>query len=115
MLLLLLIREVIEENNAISYEDGHILFEKISNVLKNKGLVELDFSGIKSLTTAFLTASIGQLYEQYSDDVIDRTLTYKNLNDDYKEILHEVITRSKEFKNNSSAFEDIVDNIIYGD
>ena len=115
MLLLLLISEVIEENNAISYEDGNILFEKISNVIKNKGLVELDFSGIKSLTTTFLTASIGQLYEQYSDDIIDRTLTYKNLNDDYKEILHEVITRSKEFKNNSSAFEDIVDNMIYGD
>lgn len=51
MLLLLLIREVIEENNAISYEDGNILFEKISTVIKNKGLVELDFSGIKSLTT----------------------------------------------------------------
>jgi hypothetical protein len=115
MLLLLLIKEIIKENDAITSDDGNILFEKIFNVIKFKGKVELDFSEITSITATFLTSSVGQLYEHFSDDVISSSLKITNLKDEYQEILSYVIIRSKEYKQNSESFEDIVNNVIYGD
>lgn len=115
MLLLLLIQEIIKENNAITFEDGNILFERISEVIKYKGKVELDFSQITSISATFLSASVGQLHEHFSDDAISRSLTITNLKDDYKDLLSNVIMRSKVYKQDSESFEDIVENVIYGD
>lgn len=114
MFLFLLVTEVINEENAISYEDGDILFKRISEVLELKGQIEIDFSKIEILTSTFLTASIGQLYERYPEDFIDNNLRITKLKEEYENLLSKVILVSKEYINNPKKYDDLIDDTLYG-
>jgi hypothetical protein len=115
MLLLLLLNNVIHTKNAITYDDGIILFNKIAEAIKSKSYVVLDFSEITILTATFLSSSIGQLYTHFESDEIDKYFRMKNITDAHNNLLEYVIMRAKEHKLNQIVFENTVDEVIYGD
>lgn len=115
MLLLLLLLKVIQTENAITYEDGEILFNSLADAIKLKNYVELDFSGITFVTATFLSSSIGQLYYHFESDEVEKYFKVINISEDHNYLLDLVIIRSKEFKSNPKGFESVVNNVIYGD
>jgi type III secretion system FlhB-like substrate exporter len=86
------ITDTIKTPFCVASGDGDIIFEIISDAIRNKQHVELSFKDIKYITSAFLNSAIGQLYGVFSGDDITSFLRLIDL----KEIDSELILRVKE-------------------
>jgi hypothetical protein len=113
-MLLLLLLNYIKATEAITFEDGDTLFRLVSDVIKSKRNIVIDFSEITFVTTPFLNAAFGQLHEHFTEDEINSHLKIVKLNESTQLLLDEVHLKSKEFYSNPESFTEIVDNIIYG-
>jgi len=58
----IIIKDVIKSPLAVSTQQGKKVFEIIRQELNKKNAVNVDFSGLTAITTAFLNLSIGRLY-----------------------------------------------------
>ncbi len=100
---------------AVSTDDGEKIFQAIDQLLKNNSTVELDFSKITIMTTAFLNAAIGQLYSAYEGEQLNRLLVFKNLSPENKVRVRQVVERAKEYFANKKGFEESANRAIYGE
>lgn len=66
----ILIRNYIDSDTAVSYEDGKDCQKDIIKVLDQGEKVNLDFSGIEYVITAFLNPIIGDLILERGYDVM---------------------------------------------
>jgi hypothetical protein len=113
-LIQLVVKDIITRDTAVSSDDGEILYKKIDEHLKADDFVELNFSDISLITTAFLNSAIGQLYNDYSGDQLNTLLKLTNIAAEDKILFKKVIERAKEYFANRKGFEDSANNAIYG-
>lgn len=64
------VAEVINSEIAVTNADARTLFEEIKKNIDKNIVTVLDFSNIKTLTTAFLNISIGNLYSIAEPDTL---------------------------------------------
>ncbi len=110
------VKDVINNTIAMSTEDGQKLFKVLYENIKSSNKVELSFKGIDILISHFLNESIGKLYEKFENwDVLDKVITYKDIDDDDLELLKEKVipTAKNHFK--TSNKEDMIDESILDD
>lgn len=62
------ISTVIGTPNAIIQKFGLQIYDIVVETISTGKQVELDFSGLKNVTTGFFHASVGNLYKQYGDE-----------------------------------------------
>jgi hypothetical protein len=108
------IKDFISSEKAVSSDDGDILFNAINDEIKIGIVVELDFSGITMMTTAFLNSAIGQLYSLYNSEKLNRSIQLLNVETEDKILFKKVIDRAKEFFADRKGFEDSANDAIYG-
>ncbi|HEW78870.1 MAG TPA: DUF4325 domain-containing protein [Phycisphaerales bacterium] len=100
--------DVVGGKAAVSTEDGDRLFETISAFLGKDFEVVLDFVNIETLTSTFLNAAIGQLYNKYDSPFLRKHLSTSNLQPEDKELMVKIIERAKEyFKDKENLEKDI--------
>lgn len=94
----LVVHEVINSSLAVSSEKAQLVFNKIRNNIDKKIVTVIDFSNIKSLTTAFLNVAIGELYKLESRDELNKLVTIdsKTLSTLQKEKVKMVMTNSRD-------------------
>ncbi|WP_164507530.1 STAS-like domain-containing protein [Lacticaseibacillus songhuajiangensis] len=68
----LIVKDVIQSNLAVSPEDGSNVFSILESSIKQKHLMHVDFSGLQTVTTAFLNAAIGDLYANQDRDTLNK-------------------------------------------
>lgn len=68
------VTSILKSPSAIFYSDGLRVFEVIKKALSKNDNVILSFLGIKEVTTAFLKASIGKAYSNYSEEIIEKKI-----------------------------------------
>lgn len=102
-------------NNGVSASEGQRIFELIRTALRKNKSVELDFGGINILTTAFLNSAIGQLYGEFPDDFLSRSLTLKNVLEDDLPRFKMVTERAKSFYKDENKFDETVNTILDGE
>lgn len=88
---------IISSPFCVSTEDGKMVHDRISQEISLKHNVELSFKGVARLTTAFLNAAIGQLYDEYSDEYIKQHLFYKDTNTSHALKIERTINNAKIF------------------
>lgn len=71
----LVVKDVIESNLAVSSEKAEKVFEILQHNVKSKTETTVDFSEIKSLTTAFLNVAIGELYRIEDREILNNFIT----------------------------------------
>ena len=76
----ILIKNYIGGDTAVSYEDGKKCQKDISKAVKEHEKVNLDFSGINYVITAFLNPVIGDLILEEGDAVM-KNIGIKNANE----------------------------------
>lgn len=64
------VREFINGNTAVSYEDGKKCYEEIVKRIDNNEDIILDFDGIDYVITAFLNPIIGDLILEKGVDIM---------------------------------------------
>lgn len=108
------IKDIISRKTAVSSDDGDIVYNRIVECINDNSVAELDFSEISILTTAFLNSAIGQLYNKFSSEQLNKTISLKNVADEDKILFKKVIERAKEYFRDKKGFEDSANSAIYG-
>jgi len=95
------ITDIVGDNLCISSEDGEKVYQKIVEALKEGERISLSFEGVQDLTSAFLNAAVGPLYNSdFSEQFISENLKpIKATNEDLY-LLKRVVDRAKEFFKN---------------
>lgn len=70
----ILIKNYIDKNMAVSYDDGKRCQKDIIEFLKINENVMLDFAGVDYVIIAFLNPIIGDLILQYGNDVMKKII-----------------------------------------
>lgn len=106
------IYEEVGGDAAISVDDGDAVYKKIDAAISNGLTVILDFQNINLIITAFLNASIGQLYSKYSSEQLNQFLKLQNVKPENNHLFVKVIKRAKEYFENPESFDESVNEVI---
>lgn len=101
----LLLKNILQHDTAITYEDGEKVYALIFQALTEEKKVILDFQGITLVIPAFLHAAIGELYKDFNSDFLNSHLILKNIEGTNKVILDMVIKYTKQYIADPEAFE----------
>ncbi len=96
---------IIDKVHAVSTEDGEKLYRKITENFEMSQVVELNFDGIKLILSAFLNASIGQLYSRYESSYLQQHLILSHISNEDLTTLKKVTDRAKEYFGDRKNFE----------
>jgi len=91
------IRDIVDTPFCVASEDGQKVYAKIFEELEQGKHIVLSFADISRLTTAFLNAAIGQLYNEFTEEQVRRSVTVEDVNSYTAELIQKVINRAKEF------------------
>jgi hypothetical protein len=97
---------------AVSTEDGEVLYKRIDAALRDQQHVEIDFSGIKTLTSTFLNAAIGQLYGKFDSPFLREHITIVNMAPEDQATLKRVVERAKAYFKNREQVEKGIREVI---
>lgn len=76
--------DVVHSKSPLTEQDGDTLYDKLNNEInKNNSEVILDFSGVDSVTTAFINNSISKFIQKDGIDEVSTYLKISNLKDDF--------------------------------
>lgn len=103
--------EVLGTSEALTREQGEIIFDKICSIIDNSCNVQLDFSDIESVLSPFLNVAVGKLYSKYSSDILNNVLEVTGISDDQFDIFQIVISNAKSYYKNASAFNEAVKDV----
>lgn len=99
---------------CVASDDGQKIYDMIDKTLKGGKKVILSFLNVESLTSAFLNTSIGQLYGNFSEEEIRKSLSVKDISPEDSALLKRVVETAKEYykdperseRQNREAMED---------
>ena len=101
----LLLKDILQHDTAITYEDGEKVYALISQALTEEKKVILDFQGITLVIPAFLHAAIGELYKDFDSDFLNNHLTFINIEETNKALLDMTMELAQEYFSNLEVFE----------
>jgi STAS-like domain of unknown function (DUF4325) len=80
---------------ALSSSCGQQLYDLIFPLLKSSNAVELDFSGVNVVASAFFNVAIGQLLQDFDADDLNHRLRIVNIDPNAESVLRHVLTNAK--------------------
>ena len=83
-------------------KNGELLYMAIDKCLKANEQVELDFTCVKIVAAPFFNAAIGQLYNDFSQECLDKNLRICNLVETGQEIIERVKDNAALMKDNEA-------------
>ena len=108
------IDSLITLHQGVTPDEGKPINEKIRALLEEGIVVEIDFSNIELMTTAFLNVVIGNLYKDYSSDKLKESLRIKNVSEDDARRIKKVTDTAKLFYSNKEHFDKSINDEING-
>jgi hypothetical protein len=91
---------------AVSAADGQRIHDRIIPLLREGKPVELSFVGIEAIIAAFLSAAVGQLYSEFSEEQIRGLLAFRDIQTDDRALLDRVGRNAKAYYEDPKAFDD---------
>ena len=90
--------EVVGSALCVASDDGQKVHDQIAAALREGQKVQLSFLGVKSLTSAFLNAAVGQLYSKFSEDEVKNGLLVSDdIEQEDLDLLKRVVETAKEY------------------
>ena len=102
---------IVGNSLCVDAEDRQRVFDQISQALKANLTVVVSFLNVEMLTSAFLNTAIGQLYRDFSEEVIKKSLTTKDLSNVDKALLKRVVKTAKMYYKDPTWMEQTLSEI----
>jgi len=102
----------IGNNICVAAEDGQKVYDAIFRALQEGKNIEISFKGIEDLTSLFLNAAIGQLYDKFKDDELKKRLVVVDASPQDLETLKRSVERAKEYFKDPERFHSATDEIL---
>lgn len=94
---------------CVSLEDGNRVHERIFDQMRAGNRVVLSFFGVTRMTTAFLNAAVGQLYNEFDDKTVrDLLVPADGTTQDQLRLLKRVADNAKLFFANQERVRAII-------
>ena len=91
------VTEAVGSDICVSSEDGAKVFEKLKVAMQTDRPVELDFSGVQIVISAFLNAAIGRLVEKSSKEMIRNRIEFTHIAQEDKDLIDRVLENAEGF------------------
>ena len=88
-----------------SIDDGGKLYQAIHEQLQNGSAVELDFTGVRSIITPFLNASIGKLLDVFEKETLMEKLILCHIAADHLRRVNEFIDSKDQMNSEKTTLE----------
>lgn len=99
-------------NCCVAACDGQKVHDRIADAFRENNKVELSFAETDELTPAFLNAAVGQLYGVFQTELIERSLSFIDIDPEDEVILKRVMERAKGYFEHAypcrKAFQDVI-------
>ncbi|MDQ1276860.1 MAG: hypothetical protein QG610_2438 [Euryarchaeota archaeon] len=99
-------------NCCVAACDGQKVHDRIADAFRKNSEVELSFAETDELTPAFLNSAVGQLYGTFSVELIEKSLSFTNIDPEDEIILKRVMERAKGYFEHEyscrKAFRDVI-------
>src|SRR6266700_5617329 len=89
--------EVVGGGVCVASSDGQKVHDQIAAALKAGRAVDLSFANVKSLTSDFLNAAIGQLYGDFSEQKIRANLSVSAMAPEDIALQRRVVEKAKQY------------------
>ena len=103
--IVILIFELVGSGICVSSDDGQKVHDQIAAAFREGKKVKLSFLNVDSLTSAFLNAAIGQLYGEFSEEVIRASLAVAEMEQDDLALLKRVVETAKAYFSDPERFK----------
>jgi len=97
--------ELVGSSLCVASQDGQQVYDQIAVALRENQKVRLSFLNIKSLTSAFLNAAIGQVYGKFPEEQIRNSLSVADIERDDLVLLSRVVETAKQYFRSPRQFE----------
>ena len=105
--------EVVGSPFCVATDDGEKIHKHLDAALRANQEVVLSFHNVTALTTAFLTAAVGELYGTFGEEEIHSLLKVEDIEQDDLALLNSVINDVKLYfkdpKRYNQAFQEILE------
>ncbi len=98
--------EIVGSPLCVASDDGQKVYERIAAALKEGRSVVVSFLNVTSLTSAFLNAAIGQLYDSFKEDQIRAKLKVQDTQPDDLALLKRVVDTAKAYFKDPKRFKE---------
>lgn len=89
---------------CVASGDGHALYGRLARALGSGRRTVLSFRGVNTLTPAFLSAAIGQLYGRFEKEHVRKLFSVEDLSPDDRALLNRSIDTAKLYYRDKVAF-----------
>lgn len=89
--------EIVGSEFCVAIDDGQRVHTKVADTLDAGLIAAVSFSDVRRLTTAFLNAAIGQLYNEYEEEFIREHLRVVDATQQDLVLLKRVVDNAKVF------------------
>ena len=89
--------------HCVAPDEGERLFDEVLGAMREGKLVSLDFSGVETITSAFLNVAIGRLYGQLDVAVVDDRLRWEGVDEADSRLISLVVGNAKHYYKQSLA------------
>ena len=93
---------------CVASDDGQKVYDRLNAALKANRDVALSFHNVTTLTSAFLNASIGQLYGTFNEEQIRSLLKVENMEQDDLALLKRVVDNAKLYFKDPQRFNQAI-------
>jgi len=106
------VKELVGEN-AMTLDDGEVIYARIHVPLTQGETVELDFDGVQVFASPFFNAGIGRLLGELTADTLNARLKFDHLSDFGARVLRRVIENSKDYYAAPADQQRVIDRIVH--
>ncbi len=107
--------EVVGSALCVASDDGQKVHDRIAAALHESRNVALSFRNVKSLTSAFLNAAVGQLYGTFTEEQVKANLQVVDMEPDDLGLLKRVVDRAKEYFKDPTRFRNAAREVLGDD
>jgi hypothetical protein len=104
--------EVVGSHLCVASDDGQKVYECLAVAFQRGRPVTLSFRHVSTLTPAFLSAAVGQLYGQLNESDIRTLLKVEDMKPDDMALLERVVDRAKQYFQDPERFEHAVEEVL---
>ncbi len=107
--------EVVGSPFCVASDDGQKVYKHLDAALRANQEVVLSFHNVTALTTAFLTAAVGELYGTFSEEEIHSLLKVEDIAPDDLALLDRVTRNAKLYFKDPQRFNQIFQEVLGDD
>jgi hypothetical protein len=100
--------EIVGSPLCVASDDGQKVYDRIALAFKEGHRVNITFRNVKSITSAFLNAAVGQLYGDFPEEMIRANLQVSDAAPEDLALLKRVVDTAKVYFKSPEKFQSAV-------